>query len=412
MPYIGDIYLPYVTENPGSQSRPVTEHNYVGFENSVSEFERSLENGSIPFVTTVDGHPEGYSLEVQYDAIRSLVKRDAPDNPIDFMDKRGHVSIESADYPRQARDTIREGNISVRYLPDSLYQPMFDIQPDIIPNDYALTPTGLFVLPDTVQPAYSRDTDTGEISIESPSMTISTVDGDLDYYGSVEGQYIYDNPESSYNEAIARGIVRAYRHNGSANDSNWSRVYTDEYRNDIVISNGLIRIVFNAPSDDEHHLQYYDASTWNDIGSLNLPATSQNLWIENSDSISVEIGDVSVALNRGHPTARVTVESQSTVTLDTSTGDNPIDSFTTQPTYVSGSSSSITEDYIVVSPSNDGNVSGSTADGTLEVSGLTGNREYTIPVGVVMSQMTSELVRDWSTTAHNLSRELFNRRGL
>ena len=157
MPFIGDVHIPLTTELGGAQSREVEETP-----TGVAEFQRQLENGDLSFVLHEPTQKQDYTLSEQRAAVEQLTERRSPRTPFEFLDKRGHLAVESTSVGLNPQQNMQAGTITVRYLPDALYQPGLSWDSEDAPNDFALTTQGTFYLPETAQNVRLRNGETGD----------------------------------------------------------------------------------------------------------------------------------------------------------------------------------------------------------------------------------------------------------
>ncbi|MFB6236939.1 MAG: LamG-like jellyroll fold domain-containing protein [Halopenitus sp.] len=162
MPWIGDIYIPHVTDQGNAQSRETAQFKGVGESWSVSEFTDRLKNGDLEYVLTKDGHPNDVDLDEQFSAVKSLLERDTAENPFAFLKERGHLSITSVDTGREPRDNVRSGTLTVRYLPDSIYQPTLTTSHEDVSNDFGISFYGTVFLPKVAENVRLRSGRTGD----------------------------------------------------------------------------------------------------------------------------------------------------------------------------------------------------------------------------------------------------------
>lgn len=409
MPQIGTVDLPFDVGESWSQERGITERNYVGSPPTVTEFERSLESGDLNFVLHQGIHSRSETLDEQADGAYFLLEEDAAYHPFDYLGNRGHLAIESVGVNQDSRLNLREGSMTIRYLPDALYNPTVEVAPSVVSNDHNVSANGTIALPATASSVRHRNIDTGETSSVTSTATVTTTDGDIDIYDNVDGHYLFEAP-STYHEIVSRAPVQTYAHNSSSTESDWTRLYRKFYTEELVIENGLTRLVFNDPSDGNHHLYLYNGSSWLDVGHLDLNAPTQTAEAIGTEKVDVKIDDGTVSLERGGTTIGINFSGRSSMTLDTSTGDYPIGSFTDNTSYFIGGNSSISEDYIIIKPSSDGTFNGNTTSGVMEVTSLSSTTTYNLYFGFVPSALTGTQVRDWSMTEDNRDRELTHRR--
>lgn len=415
MPWIGEVFVPYIISEEFTQSRDVSESNYNSGNPSVYEFDRALENGDLPVVLHQPEHINSESLSEQVDAVKSLVFSKAPENAFSFLSEQGHLSVESVGSPREARDNMREATLAIRYMPDSLYQPAIKTNPAVYDNDYSVTANGVVAISAAVDSVYERNKDTGDLSSVSSFGTLTTENGDVNLYPASDKQYMLEYPDSNYTKPVRVGSLRAFEHNGSSTESDWTRIYADSYApdNGLVVDNRYIRIVFNDPTDSNTHLYWYDGSAWVDAGTIDigtgfLKATRHG----NISQYIISTEDGLVTLKKGNPFARLVVEETTSVTWDTGNGDYPADSSTVDSTdvHVHGSNANISYNYMLSKPSSDGTKDDTGS--TFAATGLDSRSTYNIMLGVVPDSWVIADTAHRSVTAHNQTNELLQRRVL
>lgn len=255
MVYIGDVDLPLPLSMGLSQGRPTTEFNTTGDVPTIAEFERQLESGDLPFVLHEDTHARQESLEEQVDAIRSFADREAEVNTIDFLDQRGFLSISSVDFARTSQNNIREGTVSFRYLPTTLYKPGISADSEAVSNDYGLRNISTFEVPSSVENVRLRNAQTGDSIPWEPVTSRVDEDGDTQHGGiksnkGVVQQYSLgyilqsieaDTQSGTTTEVLSAGALSVERLNSSGE----SISHTFDY------PNGEIEILVRAKADTD-----------------------------------------------------------------------------------------------------------------------------------------------------------------
>jgi len=182
MTWVGDVYLPLISDVNFSASREVDERRFITQRNTVTEFEHSLEQGSIPFWIVSGEHPNGRSLTEQREAIISLKRKNAPLNPVTIEGANMHLSISDEQVPREPSQQILSGDITARSLPDTEYIPGVDNKYRFIDNDIGYKFYSLAGLSPTVGSVNFVHPEEWNTSSISPTTTESTADGDVDFY--------------------------------------------------------------------------------------------------------------------------------------------------------------------------------------------------------------------------------------
>lgn len=406
MTWIGDVYISFITDEGFSQSRDTVERNFVDSDPTIAEFEAQLQSGDVSLVLIESTHPDNMSLENQRNGIYKLVKMPANQCPFDFLSETGHLSIDSASVPRVPELDAWNGTISVRYMPDSLYQPANIPNPQLIENDYSVTKQGTIALLNSIGTVYERDPDTGAMSQVAASDSVDIDGGTLEVYNVDDMQYVYNYP-SDYTEPVRTSKVTVWKHNYS---NDWTRVFNNEYSPDLVVQNGYLRFMFNDPQDFNTHMYWYDGASWNDAGAFDFADDNLQLLDHNLDRVDILVSDGILTLKRGEPYA--TFEWTADMQLDTSAGDYPIDSKSddsdtsdTTP-ILSASNSGVAYEYHGVKPVKTGTKTADTGTGTMSLSGVDG----TVKWGVVPDSFSNNESR--ALTTNTVERQLLQRRKL
>lgn len=415
--YIGDADVPLITEEGWSQERSTEETI-----NGVAEFEAALEAGDISFVLHQNSHDRSESLKEQRNAIYSLLETDAAEHPFEFLEERGHLAIESAEVPRPSETGMRQGTISVRYLPDSRYQPAVDPLPVIIENDFSVTETGVIRLPGTIDTVFEYNNSTNTKTKITPVDSLTTANGTVDFYSVDDRFYLFESPVDSYASHENQDPVRIYDHNNTTTESDWTRVYQKRsIDSGIVVTNGFLRVFFGHPTAvSETHLEWYDGSAWISAGTINVAPSGARIKTVSPRGVTITIGAGEIVLREESTAIEATLSGLTNFELDTAKGDEPADSGNTNAgtEYMDATNVNISENYFLAHGSSDlshsfprTDGSGNTVYDLLRLEGLNGN-EYTVFAGLIPGGFTNSTTVHRAMTRPNTEKTLIRRQSL
>lgn len=302
MPYIGDVYVPMVTDQGLSQDREVDTHNYTDEMPSVFEFEQSLENGDLNFVLYPPLHDRGESLAEQVESVKSLLGQKAADSPFDFLTERGHLSIESVNIPQDSTVNRREGSITIRYLPDSVYQPTKQFGRVGSGGDFALNFYGTFMLPEACENVRLRSGESGDSVPIDPITTRTDEGGALQEYsiGSESGNIQPYSPEllvSGHNFDNSAGTGPTHYEGAYALESaTLGSGHTADHT--FTVPDGEYDVIARAQTSSTNHTLTVEGTThtfsiagaWEVKSTLGVEATNSSLTVNlSSDGSSIDI---------------------------------------------------------------------------------------------------------------------------
>lgn len=395
MPWIGDKYVAHVVEQDYDTDRPTDEFRLQDGRWRIEEFPARLSNGDMEFRLTVAGHPESRGLDEQTNAIRSLIRSEIVDNPIEFLNDKGHVSVSGVDINRLPQDNIREGSITLRYLPNEEYKPGMKLAPSTVDNDYGVDTNGLIPLGAAVS---SID---GETPVVEEITTLEAARGDLNYF-STDASFVHmEYGGDSYSQAMRQSPIRVINH-----DTN-TRVYRPEitWQSSLTVTNGIVRF-----SLDNTHIQfdYYDGASWVDVGEIGLSPTDVKILELTPERVRVSIGVGVLQLDRGSFAGKFEV-ADSSVELDTQPGDYNYDTSyddtdgADSDVFMWASESSRAYDLLLLKPKSDGE-----KDATNQVLSLTGDSEKYVGVYPDVDPSRQQ-ISHWEITELNKNRTLYQR---
>lgn len=415
MPDIGDIYVPHVTEVGSTQERTVVKRNFVDRKRDAIPLQRGLESGSFNFMMTVDGHPENYSLEEQFNSIRGLTYREKADNAFEFRGRKGFLLFDSVDRPREANHGTREGNAEVTYLPDSDWQSGFSLNHLTVDNDFGIDTDGYVpvgVSAGSVE-EYDHQTDTAT-SISPEISGWETARGAIDYYQTNQPMIRYEHEGEDYADSEKEGPIRVYDHQGSATESDWMRVFgpSDRRYGSLVISNGIIRLIFDHPDDNLLHLHWYDGTNWNDAGTIDRSGLNPAIDRISGYEVIIGVPNGQIELRKGSFAARFYLTGVGArLELNTSDGDYPWDSSyddadgADTDIYMWGSNTNTNTDYLMLKPHDTGSKTAETdADGNqvMYMTGFDSDQKRNFFAGIYPNSLET----DYTITVGDLSHQL------
>lgn len=416
MPWIGDRYIPHIADDTRVGSAPVSQEDYINRGRLVHQFQADLETGSMSYFQTVDGHTDEESLREQIYAAESLVQKSRAQNAIEFLDRKGYLSVNNVERPRGARDNLREGTIEFTYQPDVDYVSGLKIRNRTVPNDYDLDSDGVVVIGSSAEDVREVDSSVNTTEL-AETATLQTDRGDIDYYETSEPNVAYDRGET-FVEPDREGSVRVYDHKGSTTEDDWERIHSPRQSPDhnYVLDNGVLRFIFNHPDDEKLHLHFYEDDTWKSAGTLNYEAERYHLKEINSYKSEVGIPGGSIELRKGYTTAKfnVTDENADRIELDTSDGDNSFQGASVQDFYMYAYHSNIDADYFMIKPESDGDLDYDQDENTMWMTGLSPDERRNFYVGVYISGIAEnrQEMAEWMMTEPTYSQTLLQRSAL
>lgn len=398
MPWLGDIFIPWITDKDTSISRNVIEKNFVGEPPQVFEINNDLESGSYSLVLNETIHERNESFREQMDSVVSMPTRHGAEFPFSLAGDTGHLVVNSASATITPSKEIRTGEAELRFLDDGTFRPSFKVEAVPESSDFSPTPEES-VLPLSVDvESVSSDLN----GSRSPAYTLTSEDGDIDLYTYADEEVIeYDRNSATYTIDERKGPVRVYDVE-SGYDSNYTsyggeklRVYSGEVAVDYpLLTNGLIQ---QFVSDTDSPLYNYDSSSdsWDRFGYV--MEGSGTCYLSEEDNYNGEVtspGDYSSSLLKGLPVVKFSgVSGSSTFTFSS---DYSLNSGTDNGYYYSTTDGNSNEIF-VLRTSSDGSFAQS--NGEIRVENLTSSSEYTFYVGYVPDSMS----------VSDLARYIFNR---
>lgn len=375
MPYFGDIFIPWLTTKDTSISRDVIEKNFVDAPPQVFELNNNLESGTYSAILNEDVHKKNESFSEQTDAINSMPGRHVSEFPYAVGGDKGHIVVENSTVEITPSNVIRRAELDIRFLSSDKFKPAASVEASEASSDFTVTP---------IESVYPIPAD-ATVS-KNPEVTVSTRDGDVDFYKYSTRENISWTLPSDYASVERVSPTRLYK-------SNDERVYSDlpAVENNSYFDNGLLKATLKDPTD----ISYYDGS-WVKVGDIDVQGGSGYASEYSNDETEVSFASNSYyySIYRGLPVVEVNI-SDSSLTF-TST-ENITSADTSNLYYSTATMDSSGYELILIRESSDGSISVNSDNITL--SGLDSTNEYTIYVGVVPSEMNSE----------NLARWVFNR---
>lgn len=373
MPYFGDIFIPWITSKDTSISRDIAEKNFVDAPPQVFELNENLESGTYTLILNEKVHDRNESFEEQLDAVNSLSATHATELPYAVGGDKGHIVVENATTSITPSNEMREGEVDIRFLEEESFQPAITVEASAIADSFSPTPV------ESVVPIPS-----GATVSQTPEFTLTSEDGDIDFYSYTGRETIDYTLPSDYPSVEKTGPVRVYRSDGE-------RVYSDMRSIDIgsECDNSVVRANFGA---NNATISYYD-SGWNAIGDVNVEA-SEGYAPENSNYIAeldMVNSNYTSTVYKGIPLVRFDVFDTTSFTFTSTESVTTADGSGNE--YYSVTMDSSGYEMVVIRTDTDGSFSEG-AD-NISVTGLNSSSDYTFFVGVVPSNVSVSDLSRW-----------------
>lgn len=121
---IGDITIPAITDVSVTKGTDNETYEQINDHHILVRYESGLQEIEIEGVLMKQNHPQELPVDEQREQVETLVDRDAKENFFDYLDWRGHLSVESIDASRAGDEiTIRPIKINATYMPFPDYYP-------------------------------------------------------------------------------------------------------------------------------------------------------------------------------------------------------------------------------------------------------------------------------------------------
>lgn len=366
--YFGDICVPWLTSKDTSIDREVVEKNFVDSPPQVFELIPNLEAGSYSAILNETVQDKNESFEEQIDAVLSMPSRHATEFPVEVAGDKGHVVVETSSTTTFPSKEVREAEMEIRFTDHSNYGPAVSTKPFAISDAYSPTPV------ESLYPIASTE----NVLNKTPQFTITTEDGDLDYYlysSSEVIEYERDTTEFSLGERIAP--VRLY-------DTNDLRIYSDmkAVGPGTRVENSLIRIEHNSSTST---VEYYDG-TWKEIGDIDFGVSDGYPMVNENEQVLLEFvsGDES-SVFKGYPLVQIDFSSKTSISLTPTENITVADD--SQDWYQTVTMDSSGYELIIIKTSTDGSLSNDST--SLSWDSIGSSNEYTAFVGAVPSQVSA-----------------------
>lgn len=375
----GDIEIPWLTSKDTSISKDTVEKNFVEEPPEVFELTPDLESGTYSAILNETVQEKNESFEEQQDAVLSMVSRHGTEFPFESSGDDGYLLVNSASVNIFPSLEIREGELQVRFLKQSVYNPAIKAKPRSNYNgDFATSasPVETFIaLPSSLN-----------VINHTENYQVTSEDGNLSLY-TFSGDTVFEFEEDSNDTTLSQthSICRLFNSAGE-------RYYSDKrvVDNGSTADNGLFSVTFQGSSSP---LEYYDGSTWQDIGSVQLPFNDGYAEQNTNDEVAVEV----LNGNRGY-----IYRGFSAVGYDfhgqTSFDFTPTETFTEQSIndYYAHWQDGSGRDIIIVRTSNDGSFYTGASD--IGIQNLSSSEDYSAFVAVVPTPVT---VSDYARFIYN-----------
>lgn len=385
MVFLGDINIPWVTEKNTSINRDVVEKNFVHEPPQVYELTPDLESGTYNAILHETVHARNESFTEQIDAVRSLPDRHPSELPIDLAGDVGHVAVNAASSSLTPSNEVREASLELRFLEQEDYRSAVIGTAQSFSSDFDTTAVES-AMPIPSVASNVEDSDGNSLS---PEYSVETADGEIAYYHYDTNRTVieYDLPSPvSYAERTAP--VRLYNVDG-----NYGENYGDSYGGTLrrfysdyksfqygTVRNELLEV---SPDSGACTLWRYRNSSddWAELGSVQVGAT---------DGYGEEVANYSTTVNFVDA-YNLTLDRGATVTKFSNVTDTTEFEFDASNTLQSGqdngyyyhATDSAGNELIVIRESSEGQFSQS--GGSISVTGLDTNTEYTFYVGHVLT---------------------------
>lgn len=379
MTSFGDIDIAWLVNKDTSISKDTVEKNFVDESPQVFELTSDLESGTYSAILNEQYQDKSESFEEQQDALLSMVSRHGTEFPFESSGDNGYLLVNSASVDTFPSLEVREGELSVRFLEQSVYNPAIKAYPQAHNNgDFSTSasPVESFIaLPSTLN-----------VLNQTENYQVTTEDGNLSLY-TFSGDTVFEFEEDSNDVTLSQtdSICKLFNSFGD-------RLYSDKrvVDNGSIIENGLVSITLKATISP---LEYYDGTAWQSIGDTQLPFNDGYIVENTNDEIGVEvINDNAASIHRGFSTVQYDFDGE------TSFDFTPAETFTEQSlnNYYGHWQDSSGRDIIIVRTSSDGSFYTGTND--FGIQSLTSANKYTVFVGVVPTPVT---VADYARFIYN-----------
>lgn len=394
MPWLGDIFIPWITSKDTSISRNVIEKNFVDEPPQVFELNNDLESGSYSLILNETIHNRNETFKEQMDSVVSMPSRHGSEFPFSLAGDTGHLVINSSSAAITPSQEIRTGEAELRFLDDSTFRPSFKVEALPESSDFSPTPEESILPLSTDVESVESDTN----GSRSPAYTLTSEEGGIDFYTYTSEEMIeYDRNSTDYTVDERTSPVRAFSVEGNYGDNYGDsyggdkfRVYSSEYPIRYpVLDNGIIQEYASGSSVSIY--EYQSASDdWDHIGSVDLGNDIGYLSEGGNYRSQVTFPDnYSSSIFKGFPAVRFSEVSGST--SFTFSARYALDSGTDNGYYYTASDSD-GNDLFVLRTSTDGSFAQS--DDEIRVEGLSSSLEYDFYVGYIPSSFAvSDLMR-------------------
>lgn len=420
MPWVGDINLPFITDKNTSVSRDIVEKNFVDEDPQVYELTPNLEAGAYAVVLNEKAHARNETFEEQQNAVESLVYRHSTECPINVPGDTGYLAVEGANTTTIPSKERRDGEITLRFLDDRDFKSAIVTKAVGEGGSFSPTPEeSIIALPSSVQNV-AIDGD-GTVT---PTFTLTTSDGDLDFYvyGNTKSTIEYDLPSgSNYTVPERTSPVRIYD-DGGAGDygadygnnygtvgdlDNQRRIYSDltALTDTAILENGKFAVF---PKSDGAELWHW-STNWKNLGTVDVSTNSPAYAPETSNYHGIVdfVDAYQVALRRGYTVSRFTVSGLTEFTFRSEIELNA----GTDNSYYYTVSNVDGDEIIIVRTSSDGTFTQDSGFGEylVSVEGLAASTEYDFFIGRIPGSVTASDYARWIYNTGLWKRNLIQR---
>lgn len=384
MVWFGDIDIPWITDKDTSIDREVIEKNFAERPPDVFELTPDLESGTYTAVLNENVHSRSETFGEQTDAVQSMPSRHVTEFPVDINGEVGHVMVDTSTVAIFPSLEIREAEMDLRFMEKKDYKPGFVLEADHYNSNFTPTPKeSLVAIPNKA----SNIQDSADNTL-SPQFTLSAEDGDLDLYLYDDNREAYDfERPSDYTSGERISPVRLYKSIGG------ERVYSDSDSLEnygYSLENGLVRFEHNQ---SQNNVYIYDGS-WTQIGNLNISGDDGYAPTNRNYQVEVDlINEYTSSLLRGFTVGRFDIAGTTSFTFSTNDTLSTGSTANWYRTVTNGNG----DEIILIRTSSDGSFSDDSS--TLEVTGLTSSKHYTLYFGFVPSSPTTS---DYARYVYNI----------
>jgi hypothetical protein len=378
MVWIGDIDVPIISSQNSDLILETIDKDFVDNPPQSYKLYSNLEAGTYSFLLVEETHARSHSLQEQRDAMLGMVERHGTEFPINYRSDTGFLIANSLDLFETSSELYDEAEMDVRFMPYDDYKAGLITNAENHSTDFTVTEESLFAVDSSVN-VYKNG------SLKSGYATITTDDGDVDYYWySDDTLGLEIDPFDSEYERV--GLCRLFSS---------GRIYsTRKPIGEFVLNNSIVKADF---ANNESVISAFD-SNWSEIATVPFAHTDGYVEKNTNDSIICHsTTDESASIYRAIPAVEYGIKNRSKFEVQFTTN-----SVVSQDNHYIAVSDDSGNEIIVVKGEDVGSDFQVNSD-SITVDSI-GNEETTYFVGFVPSELTAEEVARASFSRGNLRR--------